>query len=866
MLNNTQRTTFFKRWGNTMILNTHKHIGFKLTPLAWALICLSTHSTLVAQETVDAAQPSGIEVIEITSTKRVTSLMETGQAVSAFSEEGMAQMNIDGSQDLVQYSPSLIISSSRISIRGVGRPNTALGSDPGVGIYTDGVYNTENGIFDYCNFCDIERIEILRGPQGTLYGRNAVGGAINVISKEPQRDFGGYVNLEAGNDGYLVTQGQITGPLGDTFSAIATMSKMERDALQENLAEGVGDLDNRNRTYYSATLKADWTENFTSTLRYMNYDRSENPSPGYLGDAYPTEFVNITAGSLPGIYLGSNALNHVSGYTIPNPAVNDINQTNVDTLGQQDVETKRLTFINTLTLDDLEFKYTFGENEFTYDSIADGDVSNAAFGGINFTEIFRQTTAFVLGMGPDGVTLPNPLTGAPITLASDMTASVIQSGKFKSHELQVVSNYDGDLNFIAGLYYFNSEELQYSDFVERGFGLMQGDAIAANYGGFPPEFGLPADSGTFLGFPGFQPGLYQFYSSLAGLPFEATASGDGGFLYYGQNELETTATALYGQLEYQVYDELALTAGLRYSSDKKTGGDDVFAYLNVPKTQHQLDDSWSKVTWRLQADWNVDEDTFVYAYISTGYRSGGFNLGAASAASVDVVDPEELIAYEVGYKKSLYSNNVNLSLAAYYYDYADLQVLSTVTEGGVTTAAFDNAAEATVLGLEAELQAWLTPDLRVMATYSYTNSEYDSYTAVDSTACSILGVCDVQDLSGNQLNMAPENKFSVSASQFFELDDMGTVLLTAGYSYVGEQYSRAFNRSDWDQVDNYDRIDARLSWTSASEAFEVAAFVRNAADERDILRYTTPSTVTRLQNVELSDPISYGLQVRYSFY
>jgi iron complex outermembrane receptor protein len=849
-----------------MILNIHKYTGFKLTPLALAMVCIGTSSTTFAQETADAAMTTGIEVIEITSTKRVTSLMETGQAVSAFSEEGIAQMNIDGSQDLVQYTPSLIISASRISIRGVGRPNTALGSDPGVGIYTDGVYNTENGIFDYCNFCDIERIEILRGPQGTLYGRNAVGGAINVISKEPQRDFGGYLNVEAGNDGYLVTQGQVTGPLSDTFSAIATLSKTERDALQENLAEGVGNLDNRNRTYYSATLKADWSESFTSTLRYMNYERSEIPSPGYLGDPYPTQFVNIGEGPLPGIFEGSNALNHVSGYTIANPAVNDINQTNVDTLGQQDVETKRLTFINTLTLDDLELKYTYGDNEFTYDSIADGDVSNAAFGGINFTEIFRQTTAFVLGLSPDGVTLPNPVTGAPIILASDMTASVIQSGEFTSHELQLVSNYDGNLNFIAGVFYFNSKESQYSDFVERGFGLMQGDAIAANYGGFPPEFGLPADSGTFLGFPGFQPGLYQFYSSLAGAPFEATASGDGGFLYYGQNNLETTATALYGQLEYHVNDELTLTAGLRYSNDEKTGRDDVFAYLSVPKTQHVLDDSWSKVTWRLQADWNVDEDTFVYGYVATGYRSGGFNLGAATADPVDVVDPEELTALEVGYKKSLYDNNVNVSLAAYYYDYTDLQVLSTVTEGGVTTAAFDNAAEATVMGLEAELQAWFTPDLRVMATYSYTNSEYDSYTAVDSTACSIFGDCDVQDLSGNQLNMAPENKFSVSVAQFFDLDDMGSVLLTAGYSYVGEQHSRAFNRDDWDRVDNYDRVDARLSWTSASQALEVAAFVRNAADKRDILRYTTPSTVTRLQNIELSDPITYGLQVRYSFY
>jgi iron complex outermembrane receptor protein len=852
-----------------MVLNTHKHtafnqITFKLTPLSFALICISTSSMVLAQEAATANESSGIEVIQITSTKRVTSLMETGQAVSAFSEESMAQMNIDGSQDLVQYSPSLIISSSRISIRGVGRPNTALGSDPGVGIYTDGVYNTENGIFDYCNFCDIERIEVLRGPQGTLYGRNAVGGAISVISKEPQRELGGYVNLEAGNDGYLVTQGQVTGPLGETFSAIATLSKMERDALQENLAADVGDLDNRDRTYYSVTLKADWTENFTSILRYMNYDRSENPSPGYLGDTYPTDFVNLGANNLPGIFPGSNALNHVSGYSIANPAVNDINQTNVDTLGQQDVETKRLTFISTLTLDDLEFKYTYGDNEFTYDSIADGDVSNAAFGGMNFSEMFRQITTLV-GI-PGGVYLPNPLTGAPITLASDMTASVIQSGEFTSHELQMVSNYDGALNFIAGVYYFNSEESQYSDFVERGFGLMQGDAIAANYGGLPAELGLPADSGTFLGFPGFQPGLYQFYSSLIGAPFEATSNGDGGFLYYGQNELETTATALYGQLEYEVNDALALTAGLRYSNDEKTGSDDVFAYLSVPKNQHLVDDSWNKVTWRLQADWNVDKDTFVYGYISTGYRSGGFNLGAASAAPVDVVDPEELTAFEVGYKKSLYDNNVNVSLAAYYYDYADLQVLSTVTEGGVTTAAFDNAAQATVMGFEVELQAWLTSDLRLMTTYSYTDSEYDDYTAVDSTACAILGECDIQDLSGNKLNMAPENKFSVSATQFFELDDMGTVLLTAGYSYVGEQYSRSFNRSDWDQVDSYDRIDARLSWTSESEAFEVAAFVRNAADERDILRYTTPSTVTRLQNVELSDPISYGLQVRYSFY
>ena len=846
-----------------MSLKTSFRTGFKLTPLAFAFMSMGLTSTAIAQENSAGSQEtSGIEVIQVTSTKRVTSLMQTGQAVSAFSEQGMQQMNIDDGQDLVQYSPSLIITSSKVSIRGVGRPNNALGSDPGVGIYTDGVYNTENGIFGYCNFCDVERVEVLRGPQGTLYGRNAVGGAINVISKQPQRDLAGYLNLELGNDGYLVTQGQVTGPLGETFSAIATVSKMEGDALQKNLAEGVGDLDNKDKTYYSATLKAHWTDNFTSSLRYTHYERSENPSPGYLGDAYPTDFVNGGAANLPGIFVGSNALNHVAGYTIPNPAVADISESNVDFLGQQDVETQRLIFSSTLTMDELELKYTYGDTEFTYDSIADGDVSNAAFGGMNFSEMFRQITSSFI---PGGVYLPNPLTGAPITLASDMTASVNQSGEATSHELQLVSNYAGKLNYIAGLFYYDNKESQYSDFVERGFGLMQGDAIAAYYGSLPPELGLPADSGTFLGFPGFQPGLYQFYSSAIGAPFEATASGDGGFLYYGQNDLQTKAKAVYGQLEYQLNEELKLTAGLRYSDDEKTGGDDIFAYLSTPKTEHEVSDSWSKVTWRMQADWQLDQDTFMYAYVSTGYRSGGFNLGAATTAMINTVDPEELTAFEVGYKKSLFDNNMNLSLAAYYYDYADLQVLSTVTEGGITTAAFDNAAQASVLGLEAEIQALLSPDLSLIASFSYNNSEYDNYSAVDSTACAILGECDVQDLSGNQLNMAPESKFSLSATQYFDLDDMGELSLTAGYSYVGEQYSRAFNRNDWDRVDSYDRIDARLSWTSPEETFELAAFVRNAGDERDALLYSTPSTVTRLQNVELSDPISYGLQLRYNF-
>ena len=253
--------------------------GFKLSPLATAFLLMGSVSTAnAAEENAQEIETKGIEVIQVTSTKRITNVMQTGQAVNAFNEGAMEDLAIDGAQDLVQYSPSLIIAGSRVSIRGVGRPNLALGSDPGVGLYTDGVYSTENDIFGWCNFCDIERVEVLRGPQGTLYGRNAVGGAINLISKAPEEDFGGYVNVEAGNDGYLLYQGQVTGALTDKLSAIATFSQKERDGLQENIAEGVNDFDDEDTFYYSGTLKGNWTENWSSSIRYVKSESEEAPS------------------------------------------------------------------------------------------------------------------------------------------------------------------------------------------------------------------------------------------------------------------------------------------------------------------------------------------------------------------------------------------------------------------------------------------------------------------------------------------------------------------------------------------------------------------------------------------------------------
>ena len=818
---------------------------FKLSPLAAALIAVSSPAAFAADET---AEDSGIEVIQVTSTKRTTTLMETGQAINAFNADDLKEKNITSGQDLVQYSPSLVITGNKVAIRGVGRASNALGSDPGVGIYTDGVYQTENGIFDYCNFCDVERVEVLRGPQGTLYGRNTVGGAINIISKAPTDYFGGYLNAEFGNDGYQVLQGQVSGPLGETFSAIATVSQKLRDGMQENLADGLEDLDNTDRTYYSGTLKGDWTENWSSSVSYMNQERDEIPSVAYLKDDFDTSFPNGSAINFPGMFPGATAVNHLAGYGLANPAVADISKVNVDTHGHIKSTSERFTFVNDMSFGDLDLKYTYGQFEYDYDLLQDGDVTNKKFGGMDISKMYAQLGAFAL---------------PPITVASDMTTSTMQSAKSSSHELQLVSNFSGDLNFIAGLYYFNNEESQYNDFVERGYGLMQGDMIQAATGGF-------VDTGVIFGLApaGFyNPGLYQLYSDfLGGAPYEATADGTGGYLFYTQNTLETTSTAVYGQLEYDLTDNLKITTGLRYSEDEKEGSDNVFAYLAVPETQHMVEGDWSKTTWRVQADWTIDSDSFLYAYAATGYRSGGFNLGSpTTAVDVDVVAPEELLAYEIGYKRSMLENRVNLTAATYYYDYTDLQVLSTEVIAGKPVSTFDNAAKASVLGLELSLDVLITEDLMLNLSYSFNKSEYDDYTAIDSTACTILGECAVQDLSGNQLNMAPESKFSLNLIQYVELGDMGLLSLSAGYSWVGEQYTRSFNREDWDKVESYDNIDARVSWSSPEDTYEITAFVKNAGDERDMIHRSAPFPDTRGSSGEYTDPVTYAIQVRYNF-
>ena len=160
-----------------------------------------------------------LEEVIVVANRVESNLMETATAVTAFDSGMRDQLGIENAQDISARTPSLTIAPSRISIRGIGRPTVALGSDPGVGLYWDGVYNTENDVFSYSNFLDIDRIEVLRGPQGTLFGRNASAGLISIITAKPRFETVVSGALTFGNYDYRRAELSATGGLSDTVAA-----------------------------------------------------------------------------------------------------------------------------------------------------------------------------------------------------------------------------------------------------------------------------------------------------------------------------------------------------------------------------------------------------------------------------------------------------------------------------------------------------------------------------------------------------------------------------------------------------------------------------------------------------------------------
>lgn len=829
--------------------NNFKSRGLKRTALFIALAgCALTAFPALAEE-----DGLVLEEVIVTATKRETGLMDTGISITAFSSEKLQEFGIDDLNDLSVNTPGLSVTTGeRITIRGVGIDSLALGIDAAVGTYVDGYFTNGIGPYTVNNFFDVERIEVLRGPQGTLYGRNTAGGAVNIISKKPQHEFEGEANVEVGNEGYSVFQGMLNIPLGDRFAWRMSASQINRGALQKN--DAGPDVDEIDNTYFDTTIRADWTDSWQTDLRVLTYNRDGRPSSRYQLSPYDTT---------TWVYPGAVTANHTWHWDQENPAVQDPDKTSQDFANTLDETYTNVILTNIVTAGEIDIKYIGGYGDFLRESAGDVDWSSSN--------------------------------------TSSSVNNIVSDSEQLTQELQFISNFDGKFNFIAGLYYFEQDARLYYDFqnavdpiysTSLNWDTEYLTLALANFNTFGPRYPL-------VTLPGAAMSAYV----LGGFRYPDFVGDPNNRAFWFDTDLDVTSWAGYGQIDYDFSEKLKLTVGGRYTFDKKKGSEVVYAiaplyeafgaliplgdvtgdgvpdYGVIESETHKAignsiaypmnrgdiasdDMDWDNVSGMVRLDYTLDSGGFLYGSISTGYRAGGFNLGTL-APGVDSFDEETVTSYELGYKGSLAEDSVLLEVAAYYYDYSDLQVNQAFVDPqtGTSGTEFTNAAAADVKGLEAQFTWLVSERIRLSGSYAYNNAKYTDFPTIDRSTL----VQKEVNYKGNMLNRAPKNKVSFAASYYVPLGGNGDLLFTGVYTWVDEMYNNPAN-SDNGWLDSWDRVDARVTWTAPSDKLAVTAFIKNISGDRHSTDASGGTISDGFLRTELlSDPRMYGLQLNYKF-
>ncbi len=888
-------------------------------------IVVNTSAHAQAKPAAAAAASNTIEELVVTAEKRSQSLQDVPVAISAYTSEKRDLLGINSVQDMTNFTPGLTYNNSgdRISLRGIGRVSNVQAADGAVAIYSDGVFTSST--FEASKQpLFIDRVEILRGPQGTLYGRNSIGGAINVLSRRPSDQFGGEVRATVGNYDYTALQATVTGPLAEglDFRINASREKQGKGYFTNTVPGLPSEGNVIDQTYFEVQLAAKFGDHADGWFKISNFNWN-NGGGGLGGRAtYTPSPYNTTQENSTNFYLNqgfgcsgfpTNVVN-ASTTGCVNPAIADPRKFASDTASSVSLDnTIVLAAEYTYHFDNFDVKYIGGGTNYHYTLVQDNDggpVSRYTIPVSAFNPLIpvssQPCAATNLFVAPGAC--------APLTIFPTAITTYEEDKQWMSHELNFSSKGDGPLQWLGGLYYYREHYRQ------------------------PVSVQLPN-----------QP---QFAKPINGVRNNSLN------WYDTRPEFRDESYAAFGQLDWKFAETLKLTAGLRYSHDHKYGQEEArlicFALIGCgtnpellgsftpavditsaavgsgidPATgkllkgvkaatvidpasglaKRLLDASWEATTGTAGLEWTPSRDTLAYAKYSRGYKAGGFNSGITSPVVANpFTDAEHNDAFEIGLKQE-FGRSLQVNLAAYYYDYRNFQapVTTIPTSGGIGTAqtVFFNIPKAISKGFEAEIN-WAPIDhLRLNATYAYTDAYIDQAaglvdptdpTALDAKArpvgltqaqCSVTPAnCtrDVytgryqqgQNLSGNALPQAPKNKVALNAVYTWEFSP-GTLSGSVSYFWRDEQYGTIFQR-DYNKAPSWDQVDLRLTWKDAKDRYSIIAYGKNILDDLGYYEGNTssrivgrlPSGLPVVQGISstysLTPPRTYGVELQYRF-
>ncbi len=694
------------------------------------------------------AQNLALEEVIVTAQKREESLQDTPISVAAFAAQELENMGVYEAGQVSEYTPNLQISRQPssldnygFSIRGVGTGETSLLNENTVGLYVDGVYiaRSTGSVFD---IVDLERIEVLRGPQGTLYGRNTIGGAINIITEKPRDEFGFKQHITLGNRDFLRSKTTLdTGLLGNMFAAKLTYNYNEKDGYVNNTVLG-NKLGEQESKAYRIALRLTPTDNFVADYTYDNSERDSNAALSQIVATRPPN--NQIGGAITRQATAFADEDRLSGLPMAfSPGM--------DTFS--DVEAHTLTLAWDLS-DNLTLKYIGSYREW------DSGTTGTDFGA------FKS----------DGVTVLEDPTIAPGTFVpageyrSVFRAERLSDNEQTTHEFQVLGDaMDSRLQYTLGLYYFEEESNEDN----------------------PQFFILPATFAFGAQPPGTQAFLCQDFSSPAPCFGKDVQLSTPIFQYGSDNESQ----AAFGQVTFAATDQLDVTVGLRYTKDDKE------AYLRNSRiegggTTALASDDWTNTSGSLTLNYAWNDDLRTYVTYATGYRSGGFGARATSVADFqDGFDEETVTNYELGLKSDWWDSRLRLNAAIFYMEYDDAQINSFKAGPAGASSVVLNAGELENKGIEIELTAQLTEGLRLMLNYGYIDAEYkefltqrvDPLTALPNPGPGADPITLVEDISSVATReRSPDNNGALILSYDFPAFSWGQLNLRAEVTYQDE--------------------------------------------------------------------------------
>lgn len=698
----------------------------------------------VAQE--DDGEQRTLSTVVVTTQKQSESIQDVPIAVSAFDEESLENLQLAGGPDLVKAIPNVNFTKGNFAgynfrIRGIGVDVVSTTGDAGVGVHVNDVPLISNRLFE-AEFFDVERVETLRGPQGTLYGRNATGGVVNVITAKPVlEEFQADARLTLGNYNTRKLKGMVNIPLGETAALRVAGSTLSRDGYVQNLTTG-NDIDDRDLWGIRATLAWEPTLNLRGWImaeRFEEDDKRLRSGKQFCNkDEFNTSFGGVPIG-VPDVFYTSlgcvddsvyaqtsleglnSAATLAGGYSIlAGLTSGDVNlggivadprtiESQIDPSYQAEQTLLSWKVEYDLT-DSLTATYLGSSNKSS--SVSQEDYNKFA------ASVPFNATGAPLGnpalaglyqtLFPGGV-VSDPQLGAFNTFVSyDLSGSDAEE---TSHELRIQSDFDGPFNFNAGLIKSDYEVNDPSNIPESYYVFSNGLTAFAQLNN--------ALGGAILGAPATVDGDGTVTS---GLPLD-NLDGTGRNYFRSITPYELDSLAVFGEGYFDVNDELTLTLGLRYTDDKKEvlriptflftpdavvpdplGGVPVAGADNDNGGDGTFNAQFEEITGRVGFDWSPDlsfsEDSLVYGFYSKGYKGGGINppqpAGNASAFP-QFFEPEFVNAFEVGTKNTLLDGALQLNATGFYYDYEGYQITQIVNR---TSANFNVDAE--IKGFELE--------------------------------------------------------------------------------------------------------------------------------------------------------------------